>query len=134
MGNKIMETYAKQILNHAQKTRVEELAQEAADHEELARLREENKELNHLFEMEYAREIEAKHLWHLANPGRELTSPDYGSLLIFLMDMLDKKLPLTKEVVKLSRLKQAAEWTIRDLKKRITELEAQIEREEGDVR
>lgn len=37
-----METYAKQILGRAAKMRVQEIAQEAADREELERLRTEN--------------------------------------------------------------------------------------------
>lgn len=52
-------------------------------------LREKNAELESLFDLQWKRMGEATRLWRAAHPGKELTSPDLGALLTWLMAEID---------------------------------------------
>ena len=71
---------------------------------EMAKLREENKELNSLFELQRTRYGQAQELWRAESPEeRALTSPDLGNLLDWLVSKISLKDSL------LSRYQEALE-------------------------
>lgn len=60
----------------------------AAKDAEVERLKSENKELNDLFDMRWKRDMEAVTIWRAAGPGRELSLPDRGDFVGFLLDRM----------------------------------------------
>lgn len=53
---------------------------------EIELLRKRNERLERLFDLQWKRTREAGELWRQAHPGNELTSPDLGELVQWLMD------------------------------------------------
>lgn len=58
----------------------------------LAKLRDENRELNALFELQGKRLSEATHRWRAAHPGKEHVIPDLGELLHWMLGTMDSLL------------------------------------------
>ena len=65
-------------------------AQLEAVEAERDRLKEDNDDLNRLFEMEHKRDIEAVQRWRKQGKDRDLTLPDRGTLLDFMADERDR--------------------------------------------
>jgi hypothetical protein len=59
---------------------------ETGDGDLLRRIREENVELNALFDLQLTRMSAATSFWQHFNPGNDLVLPDLGRLLEWLMD------------------------------------------------
>lgn len=54
-------------------------------YDEIAALREENIDLNKLFDLQYTRMGEAVAVWRAHNPGNERVVPDLGNLLTWML-------------------------------------------------